>query len=175
MTFCHACTSSHTSFIRWLLVNLAVLMTIGFTTKIFEKTLRCPIWNFGHLEFNTLGPLKLYLLSFFGGTNKRSELGLINLSPKQFQDTSRCIPLRIYGDGADAQQHFEIFTMLPILGCSSSTLDSRILLNVRNTEKTTPEARRKILEIIAWSFESLRTLMEVVLYLFSFKKGRSSP
>lgn len=61
--------------------------------------------------------------------------------------------------------------MLPILGCSSSTLDSRILLNVRNTEKTTPEARRKILEIIAWSFESLRTLMEVVLYIFSFKRG----
>lgn len=43
MTFCHACTSSHTSFIRWLLVNLAVLMITGFTIKIFEKTLRCPI------------------------------------------------------------------------------------------------------------------------------------
>lgn len=108
---------------------------------------------------------------FFGGTNKRSELDLSSFAPKTIKDTSRCIPLRIYGDGADAQQHFEIFTLLPILGCSSSTLDSRILLNVRNTEKTAPEARRTILEIIAWSFEALRTLMKINLYLFSFYRG----
>ena len=108
---------------------------------------------------------------FFGGTNKRSELDLSSFAPKTIKDTSRCIPLRIYGDGADAQQHFEIFTLLPILGCSSSTLDSRILLTVRNTEKTAPEARRTILEIIAWSFEALRTLMKINLYLFSFYRG----
>ena len=40
------------------------------------------------------------------------------------QDPSKCVPLRVYGDGADAQQHFEVFTILPIMGCSSSTLDT---------------------------------------------------
>lgn len=74
------------------------------------------------------------------------------------KDPSFCIPLRIYGDGADAQQHFEIMTILPVLCCSSSTLDSRILCSVRNTSKTTNEARAHILQVLAWSFEALRVL-----------------
>ena len=72
------------------------------------------------------------------------------------QDPSKCVPLRVYGDGADAQQHFEVFTILPIMGCSSSTLDTRLLCSVRNTERTTNEARKRIVEILAWSFEALR-------------------
>ena len=72
------------------------------------------------------------------------------------EDRRLCIPLRLYGDGADAQQHFEIFTMLPVLSTSSSTLDSRILLSVRNCDKTTVKAREDILQTLAWSFESLR-------------------
>lgn len=71
------------------------------------------------------------------------------------QDASRCIPLRLYGDGADAQQHFEIMTVLPIMACGSSTLDTRLLCSVRNTDKTTADARTKINEVISWSFHSL--------------------
>ena len=67
-----------------------------------------------------------------------------------------CLPMRIYGDGADAQQHFEIMTVLPLLTCSSSTMDSRILCSVRNCDKTTNEARRLILEVLVWSFQALR-------------------
>lgn len=65
------------------------------------------------------------------------------------------IPFRLYGDGADAQQHFEIMTMLPTLAVSSSTLDSRILLSVRNTDKTTTVARTRILEVTSWSLKAL--------------------
>ena len=78
------------------------------------------------------------------------------------EDASTVIPLRIYGDGADAQQHFEIMTVLPILASSSSTLDTRILCSVRNTEKTTVEARQKILVVLAWSFESLRNFVYIM-------------
>lgn len=71
------------------------------------------------------------------------------------EDTDFTIPLRIYGDGADAQQHFEIVTILPVLASGSSTLDTRILCSVRNTDKTMVETRHKILEAIRWSFEWL--------------------
>lgn len=74
------------------------------------------------------------------------------------QDIFTCIPLRIYGDGADAQVHFEMFTVLPVLSASSSTLDSRLLTCVRNTDRTTPQARQSILEVLAWSFKALRNL-----------------
>jgi len=67
-----------------------------------------------------------------------------------------CLPMRVYGDGADAQQHFEIMTVLPLLTCSSSTMDSRILCSVRNCDRTTNEARRLILEVLVWSFEACR-------------------
>lgn len=40
-------------------------------------------------------------------------------SPK---DPATTIPLRIYGDGAEAQQHFEIMTLLPLMSISKSTL-----------------------------------------------------
>ncbi len=78
-----------------------------------------------------------------------------------WKDLSTCCPLRLYGDGADAQtqQHFEIHTILPVLACNSSALDSRILCSVRNSTKTTNECRTQILEVLAWSFESLRTLV----------------
>lgn len=67
------------------------------------------------------------------------------------------IPLRIYGDGADAQsnQHFEMITLLPVLSASSSTLDTRLLMAVRNSDKTMVECRTKILEVVAWSFRAL--------------------
>ena len=74
------------------------------------------------------------------------------------KDTRTTIPLRLYGDGADAAQKFEIMTMLPICATSVSTMDTRLLLSVRNSEKTTTAARAEILEVIAWSFESLRAL-----------------
>ena len=71
------------------------------------------------------------------------------------------VPLRVYGDGADAQQHFEIMTILPVLSASSSTLDSRILVSVRNSDKTTNEARYKILEVLSWSFNALDLGMDL--------------
>ena len=71
-----------------------------------------------------------------------------------------CIPLRAYGDGAEAQQHFEILSILPLMSCSSATLDSRILVNVRNTTKTASSARRTNLEVLAWSFSALRGLQK---------------
>lgn len=64
--------------------------------------------------------------------------------------------MRIYGDGADAAQKFEIMSILPVLCASSSTLDSRILCSVRNADKTTSEARDLVLKVMAWSFASLR-------------------
>lgn len=68
------------------------------------------------------------------------------------------MPLRLYGDGADAHnaQHFELMSMLPILCASSSTMDSRLLLTVRSCDKTTTQTRTDILTVIAWSFEALR-------------------
>lgn len=93
------------------------------------------------------------------------------------KDPSFCIPLRIYGDGADAQQHFEIMTILPVLCCSSSTLDSRILCSVRNTSKTTNEARAHILQVLAWSFEALRVLDKWYYFLlfWFFQKKTLNP
>ncbi len=40
-------------------------------------------------------------------------------SPK---DPATTIPLRIYGDGAEAQQHFEIMSLLPLMSISKSAL-----------------------------------------------------
>ena len=68
------------------------------------------------------------------------------------------LQVRLYGDGADAQQHFELMTMLAVVTSSSSTLDSRLVLSVRNTHRTTVECRDLINEVIAWSFESMRNL-----------------
>ena len=72
------------------------------------------------------------------------------------KDKATGIPLRIYGDGADAQQHFEIMTILPVLASNTSTLDSRLLCSVRNCDKTTVDARFRIMEVLAWSFQALR-------------------
>ena len=69
---------------------------------------------------------------------------------------SRVIPLRIYGDGADAARKFEMFSLLPILSASSSTLDTRLVLAVRNCSRTYSDCRVKISEVLAWSFEALR-------------------
>ena len=86
--------------------------------------------------------------------------GNFNLSgtPKllKSKDAKTCVPLRLYGDGANAQQHFEINTILPVLACGHSTLDTRLLCSVRNTQKTTVKARTDILVVLAWSFEALR-------------------
>lgn len=72
------------------------------------------------------------------------------------------IPLRIYGDGADAQQPFEIYTVLPVLGAeNSSTLDTRLLVAVRNTFKTHDSCRDDILTVIAWSFEALSAFLKI--------------
>ena len=50
-------------------------------------------------------------------------------------------------------------TILPVLACSDAALDSRILCSVRNSLKTVVEARQQILEVLAWSFESMRSLV----------------
>ena len=76
------------------------------------------------------------------------------------KDASTCVPFRVYGDGADASQHFELFTILPLLCCSRSTLDNRIVTAIRNTNKTTSECRRLILIVLAWSFEALCNLIQ---------------
>lgn len=82
------------------------------------------------------------------------------LNKMQDHDLAWTIPLRLYGDGADAHrnQSWEMFTMLPLLGGTSSTLDTRLLLSVRNTTYTMSDCRDSILQVIAWSFECLRTL-----------------
>lgn len=71
------------------------------------------------------------------------------------------IPVRLYGDGADAtrNQKFEVSSLLPVLGLSHATLDSRIVLSCRNVGATTDEARDQINTVLAWSFECLRPLM----------------
>lgn len=68
--------------------------------------------------------------------------------------------VRIYGDGADAQQHFELMSLLAVVTGSSSTLDSRVALSVRNCNQTSPEARKLICDVVAWSFDSLRSLVQ---------------
>lgn len=75
------------------------------------------------------------------------------------KDKSTCVPLRIYGDGAEAQQHFELMTILPVLASNHSTMDSRIVISVRNTQRTTAACRYRILEVLAWSFKALRLLV----------------
>lgn len=84
------------------------------------------------------------------------------------KDVKTCVPLRLYGDGANAQQHFEINTVLPVLACGHSTLDTRLLCSVRNTQKTTVKARTDILVVLAWSFEALR--VSTAQYVFSPEK-----
>lgn len=103
------------------------------------------------------------------GSGKKNVL-LFNLkkTKRNEQDLSTLVPLRLYGDGADAQQHFEIMTILPVLASNHSTLDSRILCSVRNTYKTTTECRRQILEVLAWSFKALRPLINLNPWLFLF-------
>ena len=74
------------------------------------------------------------------------------------------IPIRLYGDGAEAQQPFEIYTMLSVLHAGSSTLDSRILLACRNVNQTRDTARDLILDVLAWSFECLCNLDVLNIY-----------
>lgn len=71
------------------------------------------------------------------------------------------LPLRIYGDGADARGRacFELYSILPVLSVSSSTLDSRLLVCVRNTATVT-DTRQTICQILEWSFAALRNLDE---------------
>lgn len=76
--------------------------------------------------------------------------------PGVWRSFSKVIPLRIYGDGADAARKFEFFSLLPILACSSSTMDTRLVLSVRNCSRTYSDCRVKLAEVIAWSFEALR-------------------
>ena len=94
-----------------------------------------------------------------------------------------CFQVRLYGDGADAQQHFELMSLLAVVTSSSSTLDSRIALSVRNCNRTTAESRQIICTVIAWSFHSLRyldlklkwqekTWHECVLSIFLSPDGR---
>ena len=49
-------------------------------------------------------------------------------------------------------------TMLAVVTSSSSTLDSRVVLSVRNSYRTTSACRDLINEVIAWSFECMRNL-----------------
>lgn len=56
------------------------------------------------------------------------------------------------------------FTVLPTLGTSSSTLDTRLLVSVRNCDRTTVDCRTRILEVLAWSFECLRSWVPKVYF-----------
>ena len=85
--------------------------------------------------------------------------------PFPAQDCCKYIPLRIYGDGAEAQQPFEIYTLLSVLHEGSSTMDSRLLISCRNCHQTTDRARTDILETIAWSFEALGSLAATFMKL----------
>lgn len=73
-------------------------------------------------------------------------------------DLAKACPYRIYGDGADSHrnQNFEAMTMLPLMCGSHSTMDSRLLLSVRNAGATASGARVLINEVIAWSLMALR-------------------
>lgn len=68
------------------------------------------------------------------------------------------LPYRLYGDGADSSQgqHFEITSVLPLLAESSSTLDTRVCLAIRNTVTTSDRARDLIHECVVWSAEAAR-------------------
>lgn len=76
------------------------------------------------------------------------------------KDQRRFIPFRVYGDGADSSQPFELFSILPVLCSSSSTLDGRLVTAVRNTHQSHDSTRDKILGVIAWSFQALRCSLE---------------
>ena len=67
------------------------------------------------------------------------------------------LPVRLYGDGADAtrNQKFEVTSILPVLGLSSATMDSRIMLSCRNVCATGAGARDLVHKVIAWSFQCL--------------------
>lgn len=93
------------------------------------------------------------LASALGMTWEDAWFNSIVHTSKEYRST---IPLRLYGDGAEAQRHFELLSILPIMSVSGSTLDSRVLISVRNSTKTGSEARRSTLEVVAWSFQSLR-------------------
>ena len=82
---------------------------------------------------------------------------LIDLYMCQADQLQWVVPLRVYGDGADSHrnQAFEMFSLLPLLGPKSSTLDTRVLLGVRNTVYTMNSCRDAILDVISWSFSSL--------------------
>lgn len=74
-------------------------------------------------------------------------------------DPNWALPLRLYGDGADVRghNHFELMTLLPVLGASTSTMDTRLLLAVRSTIQTDQGPTvSKICEVLRWSFEALR-------------------
>ena len=75
-------------------------------------------------------------------------------------DLAQTCPYRIYGDGADSHrnQNFEAMTLLPLMCGSHSTMDSRLLLSVRNAGATASGARVLINEVIAWSLMALRIL-----------------
>ena len=87
-------------------------------------------------------------------------------------------PYRVYGDGADSHrnQSFEAITLLPCLSGSSSTMDTRILVSIRNTVSTASSARTKISEVIAWSLCCLRPLhmclwfLGVCIFIWQFLK-----
>lgn len=76
------------------------------------------------------------------------------------------IPVRLYGDGADStkNQKFEVTSLLPVLGLSGSTLDSRIMLACRNVGATTDQGRDAINTVITWSFKCLRSLVQIVRF-----------
>ena len=82
-------------------------------------------------------------------------------------DLNLAIPYRVYGDGADSHrnQNFEAMTLLPVLASGSSTLDTRILVSVRNCQGTAASARTKISETIAWSLCAMRILVLIATVL----------
>ena len=79
------------------------------------------------------------------------------------------LPLRLYGDAADSHraQNFELTSLLPVLACASTTQDTRLVLAVRSTVSTSPEASHVINHVLAWSFEALRRMAAYVVAGFA--------
>ncbi|CAE7332802.1 unnamed protein product, partial [Symbiodinium sp. CCMP2592] len=73
-------------------------------------------------------------------------------------DWGDCVPLRLYGDGAEFTsspfQKFEMFCLISPLS-RSSTMDGRFLLSCLNMMYHSDESRWAILEVLSWSMESL--------------------
>ncbi|CAE7324147.1 unnamed protein product, partial [Symbiodinium pilosum] len=77
------------------------------------------------------------------------------------EDWAYCVPLRIYGDGAEFTRLLpaliQIICMIAPLG-AATTMKSRFMLSCINMMYHKDDSRQKILRVIQWSFEALGRL-----------------